>query len=442
MTAYHDLSNLGETLKNVYGTGLQDQFDHAPITYNQFAKSGRKPKGNGYVFGVRMERAQGIYGAKESAKLPEPLAGSFDQGTISPAYIYGSIRLTGPAIEAAKGDMAAFVDGLADSMDDIYKSLLMDMNRQCWMDGHGHVGTLTATATPKDDANYTITMDNDVGCMYLRDGMLLDFYIAAGTGLEQTNYGAAQRINLVDLTAKTASMEYINATYSVNHPDAVNAAVTPAENGTAPAGTLLIKMGSREGAWTSASTPIDITGLNGIFDDGTLLDSFEGINADTYPKWRANMLSNSSVNRELSVDLMLQAVDLTRYHSGSSNPIQMRMGLGQRRKYVGLLLPDVRFQPTKLKGGYETMTFSAGDGSTSIIVDPMNQPNKMYIHPTGAIKKYEMTPLGWGALDHKMHQRAGYDEWDMFLRLYTNLGTEQRNACTLLGDLTEPNIWS
>ena len=120
----------------------------------------------------------------------------------------------------------------------------------------------------------------------------------------------------------------------------------------------------------------------------------------------------------------------------------MRMGMGQRRKYVGMLLPDVRFQPTKLRGGYEVMTFAAGDGSTEIIVDPMNQPNKIYIHPEGEIKKYEVLPLGWGNIGGKMHQRAGYDEYDMFLRLYTNLGVEQRNTLTLIKDLTEPNIWS
>jgi hypothetical protein len=58
------------------------------------------------------------------------------------------------------------------------------------------------------------------------------------------------------------------------------------------------------------------------------------------------------------------------------------------------------------------------------------------------IKKYELTPLGWGNLDgSQMHRRAGYDEWDLYLRLYTNLGCEQRNSLTLLGDLVEPSLY-
>jgi hypothetical protein len=120
----------------------------------------------------------------------------------------------------------------------------------------------------------------------------------------------------------------------------------------------------------------------------------------------------------------------------------MRMGLGQRRKYANILLPDVRFAPTELRGGYETLTFAGGDGSVKMVIDPDLSPNKIYCEPDGVIQKYEMTPLGWGNLDQQIHQRAGYDEWDQFLRIYTNIGCEQRNCLTLIKDLVEPNLYT
>jgi len=40
-----------------------------------------------------------------------------------------------------------------------------------------------------------------------------------------------------------------------------------------------------------------------------------------------------------------------------------------------------------------------------------------------------------------LHQRASYDEWDAFLRIYTQLGCEQRNCLTLLKDLVEPDMY-
>ena len=435
---YHDLTAITDTLKNVYGEGLQNQFDEAPITYNQFPKSTRKPKGKGYVFGIRNERAQGVGGRAESAKLPDPLAGKYDQATISPKYIYGSIRLTGPMIEAAKGDVAAFVDGLSDSMDDIYKSVEMDMNRQCWSDGFGLLATLSeASDSLSTSANWTVTCDNDRGMMYVRDGMLVDFYQSTAYDVSS----CASRVDYVDIAAKTCEMEGNAGDYKTNHPNTTMASGITIATDTVASGSLMVKMGARDDTHATTDTPSDICGLDGLFDDGTLLATFEGITVSSAPKWQAYMLGNSDVNREINVDLMLQACDLSRRHIGGGQ-IEMRMGLGQRRKYANLLMPDVRFAPGVLKGGYETLTFSAGDGSVSIIIDPMAQPNKIYVSPKGLIKKYEMAPLGWGAMDQKMHQRAGYDEWDMFLRLYTNLGVEQRNPLVLIEDLVEPNIFS
>jgi hypothetical protein len=117
------------------------------------------------------------------------------------------------------------------------------------------------------------------------------------------------------------------------------------------------------------------------------------------------------------------------------------MGLGQQRKYFELLAPDVRYIPTKLEGGYETLTFSAGDGKIEIVTDPAQPPNKMYFEPNGIIKKYEQKPLGWIEADQRLHQVADYDAYDQALCIYTNLGVENRNCLSLLKDLTEPALY-
>jgi hypothetical protein len=435
---YHDLTALSDTLKNVYGQGLTNQFEDEKTTYNQFPKSERKPKGLGYVFGLRYARAQSVGGRGESQAMPPPLVGKFDNGTITPRYIYGVIRMTGPAISAAKGDSAAFVDGLADSVEDIYNSLVVDLNRQCHGDGFGLLATLSAAsdALTTSATTWTITCDNDVGVKYLKEGMIVDFFNS--TAIDES--AVASRISSVDPFTKTAEMEYNDGTYKAIHPLAAAHDYTIATD-TVASGSYVVRMGARAATHATTNTPYEITGLDGLFDDGTLLATFENITVATYPKWKANVLGNNSVNRELSIDLMLQACDLTRVQAGKAATV-IRMGLGQRRKYAALLSPDVRFAPGELKGGYETLTFSAGDGSVKMVIDPDTQPNKMYFHPEGAIQKYEMEALGWGNLDQQMHWVAGYDQWDQFLRIYTNLGVEQRNCLTLVKDLVEPPLYS
>jgi hypothetical protein len=436
--AYSTLTTIVKLLKTIYGVGITNQFADEKVTWNLLTKSDRKPKGLGYVFGMRYERNQSVGARAESSKLPDPMTGKKDQGKITPVYMYGTLRLTGPMIAAAAGQEAAFVDGLADELDDIYQSLVNDMNRQCHMDGFGKLGVLSAAMTPSTSATFKGTFDNDLGVRYFKEGMLVDIFDSTGATPSTTCVG--QRVSIVNPATKEVTFEKSAQTWLANHPNATIAAYTNDATEIAAA-SIVVKMGTRDAAWTSADTPLEFTGLEGIFDDGTNLATFENITVASYPKWKANILSNSGVGRDLSIDLMLQACDLTRMNSGKEAN-QILMGLGQRRKYANLLIGDVRFQPGQLKGGYETLTFSGGDGSVDMVIDPMCQPGKIRFFPKGVIQKYELTSLGWGDLDgNRLHRRSSYDEYEAFLRLYGNLGCEQRNCLTSLNDLVEPSIY-
>ena len=373
---YHDLTAIQDEFKNVYGKGLQNQFADEKTTYNQFPKSERKPRGLGYVFGTRWARAQGVGARRESEMLPDPLAGKYKQGTISPKYIYGTLRMTGPAIEASKGDMAAFVEGLSDSINDIYEAMIVDLNRQSCSDGFGKLGTVSVESdTLSTSAAWTVTFDNDLGVSRIIPGMVVDFYV--GADIDQS--AIASRVLSVDPVAKTIEMEGNDGTYKANHPIVAARSYTVAAAVLAAAEEM-VRSGAREASHATTDTTVEMTGLEGIYDDGTLLATFENILVASYPMWEANMIGNSSVNRELSLNLMLQALDVTRAHSGKTVKT-MRMGLGQRRKYANLLLPDVRFAPAELVGGYETLTFSGGDGSVKLVIDPALPPNKIFCEP-------------------------------------------------------------
>jgi hypothetical protein len=441
MADYADLTNLANALKYVYGDGLRNQFADEKTTYNLFPKSDKSPKGKGYVFGARIARNQSTGGRAESTKIPDPLTGKKVQGIILPSYLYGTIRITGPAIEAAKGNEAAFVEGLADEIEDIYQSILVDLNRQCHWDGYGMLGRATVASSASAAGTYAVTFDNDIGIKYFIEGQVVDFYASAGGTVIGSSGSAAygQRVLAVKPSTKVVTFDTNATTFAPNHPTL--STLTNGVTCTLPLGCIAVKMGARDLSYASTDRAAEMMGLSAMFDDGTLLAAYEGITVATYPKWAVNILSNSSVNRELSLDLMLQAIDVVRTAGGGSVKT-MLMGLGQKRKYANLLIPDVRFSPGQLKGGYEVLTFAGGDGSVSLTIDPYTQPNVIYCYDDD-IYKYEMSPLGWGNLDNsQLHQRSGYDEWDAFLRIYTQLGTEARNNKALIKDLAEPSLYS
>jgi hypothetical protein len=271
------------------------------------------------------------------------------------------------------------------------------------------LGTLSTTSDAlSTTATWTITLNNDKGIRYLRKGMIVDFY--QSTTLDVSS--CASRIASINPASKTAEMEAVSATgaggsaYQAYHP--ISAARTYAiAASTVASGSYVVRYGARA-ATHSASTRYELDGLEAAYDDGTTLSTYEGITISTDPEFKANIMSNSSVNRELTIDLMLAAMDLCDTRSGI-RPDMILTGLGQRRKYFGLLANDIRYASANFVGGYESVAFSQ-NGQVKMVFDPAAQPNKMYFMPTNAIKKYELTPIGWGGMDaSKMHWREMYD---------------------------------
>ncbi len=437
--ATENTTTLAYQFKRVYGNMITELYARHTMTYNQFLASDKpifvSPGGAGYYFSTKQADPEGVGGRGESTFLPEPLVGDGVQGTILPKLIYSVIRMSGLAIEAGKSNVAAFVNAQGDATMGAFKSLTMDLNRQCWGDGYGALATLSTTSdTLSTSTTWDFTCDNDLGVRYLRKGMILDFFQSN----THDDSSCASRISSINPTTRVVTMEKNTDNYTDYHPFAYGRSSTPAA-GTIASGAVAVRYGARAQSHATTNAFYEVMGLLGIYDDGTLITTFEGINASTGndSEFRANIMTNSSVDRELSLDLMLAAIDMNTARSGE-DVATIRMGLGQRRKYFALLANDVRYTAGKFVGGYENLEF-AQNGKVNMVVDPVAQPNRMLFEAANVIKKYELTPIGWGGFDpNKMHWRQDYDEATMFLRTYTNLGIEHRNAVTLLGDLTEP----
>lgn len=425
---------IADTLKETYAPMLTEQFPNEAITYNTIESSNRKPSGSGYVGSIVINNPMGSGARGDGQILPDPLPGTYDKFTINPKLNYGVLRTTGLAIEASKGNAAAFAEALGNEVMGAYNGLKTDLNRQCLGDGFGKLATLSAVSdTLSTSTTWTATCDNDTGLRYLQEGMVVDPY--QGAAIDQS--ACSSRILYLNPTTRVITFEKNDSTYLANHP-IVAARSYSISAATMASGTQLVRQGARLASWATTDTPYEITGLEGIFDDGTNLATFEGITVASQPRWAANVMGNSGVGRELTLDLMLAACDMSSTRGGKKVNV-IRMGLGQRRKYASLLVGDVRFAPGNLQGGFERLLFSAGDGSIEIIVDPVMAPNVMYFEPKGVVKKYELTPLGWGGADgQQMLRRQGYDSYDQMLRIFTNLGCEQRNCLTKLADLVEP----
>lgn len=435
-----DTTTIAYQLKRIYGSKITELFARQQMTYNMFMKSNRAPEyragGSGFYFALRQSDIESVGARGEGYYIPEPLAGAGVQGYITPRYVYASLRLSGPAVEAGKGNLAAFADVQGDAIANVYKSLVVDLNRQCWGDGFGKIAVLSASATPSTTTAWAATCNNDLGLRYARKGMVCDVHTSSGA-IDSSCLSI--RISKLDYANKKIYFEAIQdsaaSLYGTYHPRSYT---TVNATGTVANASIISRQGARDSSFATSDTPWELTGLEAMFDDGTLVATFEGVTVASYPEFKAQMMGNSDVNRELSIDLMLAALDKASVH-GNTPVDTILTGLGQRRKYFNLLAPDVRYTAGTFVGGYETLAFAQG-GRVNMVFDPVAQPNKMYMFPKSAIRKYELTPIGWGGLTNdKVHWREMYDQATMFLRTYTNLGVEERQALMLLEDLTEPS---
>lgn len=423
MSDYADLTNLSDILKQVYGPRIEQQQRRDAMTYMELPVSPRKPGGLGYIFPVHIGSNQAIGARLESEALPDPQRQRYDKVTITPKYIYGTIKVTGPMIAAAKSNAMAFADGLASEINNAYIDVRTDLGRMTFGDGWGALATLSAAATPSASATWTFVCDNAVGVMYLREGMKVDFYES----------------NVLDANNDSAEITSIAPATKT-----VTCAALTGASGTLASGAVVVRENTREATHdTSSDTAREMMGLLGIIDDGTNVDTFQDIQRTAAGKrlWKANYLANGGVDRDLSLDLMQRSIDLPRFVGGRTiNDI--RMGLGQRRKYVALLQSDIRYAPGQLHGGFERLTYAGGDARITITIDPDCRPGTIFFMTKGTIQRYELKALGWADLDGNiLHRRSGYDEWEAFLCTYTNCGSTACNANTQLRDLVEPDLF-
>ena len=198
------LASVAAVLKETYGNVINVQFAREQTTYNQFEKAEAAPSGLGYNFNINLADPQGSGARGDSQMLPSPLDGKDVKGRIKAVFNYGRLRLSGPAIAAAKDNMSTFMVGLGDKVNGLYEGLVSDLNRQCHSDGFGAMATVTASDNLSTSATWTVTCDNDTGLKNLKEGMVVDFYATNGA-IDQS--ATSSRILSLNLATKIITFD-------------------------------------------------------------------------------------------------------------------------------------------------------------------------------------------------------------------------------------------
>jgi hypothetical protein len=395
-------------IKRLYeGDGAHEQMRDFNPTLKQFETAKDDIEGGSTVyFPLQKQYQQGIGARSEEADLPTPGKSNYIACDFPLKKLCFSVQITTSAWKKSKAKgVAAFVDLLTEQGTDVLGGHYRDMNWQLFGDGSGLRTQVNGAVAGPDDDGVTITVDSTKG---LFEGMLVDFYIPGSTTPLQVG-------------AEITGVDNLNLQITV---DSIDQAIP-----------------DNSGIYRSGNYNNEIMGLGGFVSDTSGPTVMQGITVADQPTWRANDLDNGGTARDLSRDLLDQAM---RAGAGvdQRRPDIVICGLVQARKYAQMQVIKDSYDKTD-KGG--RITLDAGYEflkvyNRPLIEDPDCPDDRMYFLRTKGVLK--MWALGkpefvrspddkgmWYRLAGKPYFRADGEH-------FLEFGGYRRNNQTVLRDLT------
>jgi len=393
------LTTASNILKIVYEDRIREQINSRVKLLKYCEKSSTGVVSGKYVdIALHVTRNSGVGARRERENLPSAGQQGYAEERIGLKYLYGRIEVSGPSIKLSDTNTNSFARVLEQETTRIKDDLAVDLNRQCYGNGTGALGT-TSSSTSITTPVITSGIQN------FQEGMVVDVYTSANFASE----GASKA------TATVTAVGTSTITLS--------AAVAFA------AGDVFVRTGNINR---------EITGLGAIVNDtGTLYN----VDPVSFPIWKSTVNANSGVNRVLGESMMITMADAI--VAKGSNPSHIFTSLGVRRAYFNLLEQQREFTnsggtPGGFGGGFTGLSFATDDGAIPVISDKDCPPNTMYFLDTTHLKVYQDADWGWlDMTGSKWQQVPNQDAYSATLQRYMELATDRRNAFGVIRDITE-----
>jgi len=396
------LATVAAICKEIYEPRVRKQLNDEAKTLKRIQRSSdgvESNVGGRYVtFPIQTRRNSGIGARNELEALPAAGQQGYTSARIGLKYLYGRINLSGQTIKLVDTNAQAFASALDREVNGIKTDLAKDQNRQVYGDGSGAVAVLVTGA-----ASNTQTVLNS---QYLQLGEVID--IVDGTTLgNPTPTLKAQNRNVTAINVATNQFTFDGATQAV-----VN-------------GDIVVRTGNVNREWTGLAKIVNNT--------GTLYN----VDPTVEGTWKAEVDSNSGVNRALSEGLMILMADRVYTNGGKTTAIYGNLGV--RRAYFNLLSQQRMYTGTKdFGGGFTGLSFTTDNGDIPFFTDIDAPPNTLYFLNEEEFTLFREEDWSFADMDGNMWQRViGFDIYEAFLYQYSELGCHRRNSQGVIKDLSE-----
>lgn len=306
------VSDVIEALKYTYGADRVEMIlNKRSITWNIFKKEMERGGGRGqHITPIYHQLPEGISGTVEGGAKPTALQPNTAEATFSLQEYTGNYDVTWKLMsDAGNGNRLAFEKAVTLLDRGIRTGFAQDISNDMLDDGRGRLAIL-----PAADNTSPVTVSRPIRA---RQGMVVDIMDTDN----DTKHLDSGTISAVDHNANTIT---------------VSGTIT----GTA-ANDYMVRQDTAD---DSVNDALHVNGLLGIVDNenpAAIVGNYGGINRSTAGNewWESTVLDNSGTNRELTEDLILQAIFDSRL-KGGGQPNMILTSPGVYRRYYQLFAAE------------------------------------------------------------------------------------------------------
>ncbi len=364
--AFEDIS---DELKNAYPPGSFVDPVNREAPYRKSLQRVNLKMHEGIAkFPLGLRAAWNVGAIADLGNMPTPVDPERVQGTVTPELFVGSFQIGLKTKTAAKSKVGTFNAGgiLSDRVENTVADLGKYINRV-------YAGSILArlAVVLTNDGSSQLTLDDPLRDILLDSNMRIDVYDALSAGSIR---GTGNR-TVTNIDRATGQITYSGADI---------AAIVPGDH-------VFVTDTYNRSFWT----------LPMIVDDGTDAASIFGLSRTTYPDLKAFVLRGSSGLRDLTEQLILDAIDRPRRETGK-RITRALCNSGQARKYVEMIQAERRYPgPTgsapRYTVGYdeESLQILAPGVNVRLEVDFDLAPRRIYFLCWETFGMYEAMPLDW-----------------------------------------------
>jgi hypothetical protein len=396
------LANFDDALKDDYGPGLREAVNYSNPVWSEISTNTEDIQGRQAVWTVHIGQSTSTGARGELQTLPTADRNRFKQVRDNLAYLYHTIKVSGPAIALTKNDRGSFTRALESELRYGEKSLKLDCARQSYnaaveISSTLYLGALVATAS------------------------------TAGTTTTQT-FGSADPAE-IRYFFRNMAIDVINGTDGSVRGSSVVTAIDPATKvitfSPAVTGATTGDYLARQGNWQEATAEGgEMNGLRHILSD---TDVYANVDPSTTPEWATPVYGDGT--EEISEIFLDQANQKVQLDGDGGSPDLWLAAPKQVSFFANKLRVAKRFdaREMKLKAGWTGVQIAQG----MLVEDRFNPETYIFGITKSELSRFVGEDFTWddiGGTSVLYKALDGTDAVEGRFKAYQNLEALNRNS--------------